>query len=470
MSDTRTYAEFAAFSLAREGASEDRNEDSYRLAGGDGENPWADFVAVVADGVGSSRDPAGASRAAAEAWVQFLERRFTERPAELSSFDEAQFGQVMRECFAQAHRQALKSAPGGSATAAGVCVQGDWLLAATVGDARIYHLRDGALEQVTPDQIDGAGNPTDVLGGRQAAPNANVYARRSLAPGDWIVACSDGLQKTLPLPELEELLRSSDSPQLAVRALRQRAVSRQVADDVTAAVARIVQVGEPFWERNGNRSGSSRAASPAGGLKSSGRTTSPTAPTKTEKEPSMQAGSDLSPLIGELEKRIARLERSPNAAELSPQEQARLEREFGQLERQIQDLAAQVSKRTGFPLAAFIAGMLACGVVIGYLMGAFFTNGAKPTLPSKEVAGRSITLQQPEDMDKLLGYQTTDNTVVLRYRSSDGGTKVAVYRYEDGGKPSLSFELPSDNEPATGAGSRGGSRPATVKPLRSKQR
>src|SRR5687768_7886786 len=109
----RTRVEVAAFSLPRAGGTNEENEDSYRVAGENGGDPWADFAGIVADGVGTSREPAAASRAAAESWLQFLSGRLTERPDDLSRFDAGQFRHLIRECFAQAHLQVRKSASGG---------------------------------------------------------------------------------------------------------------------------------------------------------------------------------------------------------------------------------------------------------------------------------------------------------------------------------------------------------------------
>ncbi|MBW3622896.1 MAG: protein phosphatase 2C domain-containing protein, partial [Armatimonadetes bacterium] len=250
----RTLIEAAALTMARAGGDASDNEDSVRYAAGKGHpDAWADFVAVVADGVGTSREPAAAGRAAVETWLQFLERRFTERPEDLAAFDEVQFEHLLRECFAQAHRQVQRLAPGGSATAAGVCIQGPWLLAATVGDARAYHLTEGILHQLTEDQVDSGGNPTDVLGGRAVSPVAAGYAKASISPGDWIVACSDGVIKTLSPEALAALLRAAESPQTAVKALKERVRAQKVDDDVTAVFARVDQVGEPFWAGTGDR-------------------------------------------------------------------------------------------------------------------------------------------------------------------------------------------------------------------------
>jgi serine/threonine protein phosphatase PrpC len=371
-----------------------------------------------------------------ESWTQFLKLRFTERPEGIASFGETQFSHLMRECFAQAHRQVQKAAPGGSATAAGLCIQGDWLIAGTVGDARAYHLNGEGLAQLTPDQTDAGGNPTDVLGGRSAAPNANSYAARALSPGDWVVACSDGLLKTLSLQELADLLSSATSPQAAARTVQGRAEARQVPDDVTAVFARVVEVGAPFWA-NGESLTSRTTASPAPPPREK------TAPAAERKEP-MRSSSDADLKTEELEKRLARLERSPAGGGLSQQEQARLEREFGRLEAEIRDLGA---RRPSSPNLLMVGVLVLLSLVIG--LGAGF--GLSGFGKNRAAFGKSgetsaeVKLQEPKDMQRFLGYQTTEQGVILRYRSSEGAMKVAIYRYEDEGAPSVILQIPQDS-------------------------
>jgi protein phosphatase len=472
MNDLRTLVDSASFSIARGGESPDRNEDSFKIAGGDGANPWADFVGIVSDGVGTSKNPAGASRVVVESWVQFLERRFVERPADLASFDEVKFSHLLRECFAQSHRQALRAAPGGSATAAGACIEGDWLLAATIGDARVYHLHEEGLDQVTPDQIDASGDPTDVLGGRQATPNANAFARRILSPGDWIVVCSDGLQKTLSNAELEELLRNSDSPQLAARTLKQRVVTRNVPDDVTAILARIERVSEPFWQRgisSSNATAKSRTTEP---VQASERAKSASPPAPSPKEPPMSLDTELSAAFAEIEKRLTRLERSPSGGELSPQERSRLERDFGRLERRIAELAAPAPAPANFattawlPIALLVVG-LGTGIWIGGNFGSGFNKGkanADQTLTKKPVA-----VKEPGDMEKLLGYQTGGDALVFRYLSDSGETKIAVYRLDGDGEPAMTYEIPATSDASAPVGT-GAAKSGSNKGTRSQSR
>lgn len=457
----RTTIEAAGFTLPRAGGEPSDNEDGMKFASGKGSpDAWADFVAVVADGVGTSSAPAQASRAAVETWVQFLERRFSEAPDALAAFDETQFGHLLRECFAQAHRQVQRLAPGGSATAAGICVQGPWLLAATVGDARAYHFSGGTLHQLTEDQIDGGGNPTDVLGGRPAPPAAASYARRSLSPGDWIVACSDGLTKTVSADELSRILRSAEHPQAVVRTLRERAQAIGVEDDVTAVFARVGRVGAPFWEI-GDRGSAIGGESAGTDLPQEAPVPAPPRNAAINLNPSPisdpQPPTPENPMndsLTDFERRLERLERAPNGGALSPQENARLEREFDRLERRLQESEARIAGAARLPLWWALAAL-----VLGLVLGAFLpsvlarTRGADPLVGGKGEGPVGIALQLPADASDPLEYRLTDAAVVLRYRTKTGNQKVALYPYALSGKPSVTYGLPRE-ESATKYGKK----------------
>jgi serine/threonine protein phosphatase PrpC len=65
------------------------------------------------------------------------------------------------------------------------------------------------------------------LGGDSPLPDMSVTARRSLAAGDVLIACTDGLWSGLEEQEIAELSNDDGEPfDRAVRALAERAVAR----------------------------------------------------------------------------------------------------------------------------------------------------------------------------------------------------------------------------------------------------
>jgi serine/threonine-protein phosphatase Stp1 len=124
------------------------------------------------------------------------------------------------------------------------------------GDSRAYMLRDGELRQITKDHslvqelVDsGTIAPEDA----EKHPHANIITRAigadideivlekvsgRLQQGDRFLLCSDGLCKTVPFPQLAELLQSNNgvSPPEALVAA---ALALDATDNVTAVTIEI---------------------------------------------------------------------------------------------------------------------------------------------------------------------------------------------------------------------------------------
>jgi len=124
------------------------------------------------------------------------------------------------------------------------------------GDSRAYMLRDGELRQITKDHslvqelVDsGTIAPEDA----EKHPHANIITRAigadidevvlekvsgRLQQGDRFLLCSDGLCKTVPFPQLAELLQS-DNGVPAPAALVAAALALDATDNVTAVTIEI---------------------------------------------------------------------------------------------------------------------------------------------------------------------------------------------------------------------------------------
>ncbi|RKT83863.1 protein phosphatase [Saccharopolyspora antimicrobica] len=127
------------------------------------------------------------------------------------------------------------------------------VVAAHVGDSRLYRLRNGNLELLTRDhtviaELLRAGAVSEDAADEH--PHRNVLTRAigvgpevevdrielSCLPGDRLLICSDGLFKTLSTEEIEEILGSEPNPQDAAEQLVEAAVEQHSDDNVSAVV------------------------------------------------------------------------------------------------------------------------------------------------------------------------------------------------------------------------------------------
>jgi protein phosphatase len=130
------------------------------------------------------------------------------------------------------------------------------LYVAHAGDSRAYLMRNGQLDRITSDHtlvqllVDhGAVTPedarehpqrhviTNVVGG----PNPGVQVeieRRSLADGDLVLFCTDGLSEEVPDSEIATILGRSSDPEQLVHLLIEAALAGGADDNVTVVLAK----------------------------------------------------------------------------------------------------------------------------------------------------------------------------------------------------------------------------------------
>ncbi|MDA3648544.1 protein phosphatase 2C domain-containing protein [Saccharopolyspora indica] len=130
------------------------------------------------------------------------------------------------------------------------------VVAAHVGDSRLYRLRNGHLELLTRDhtviaELLRAGAVSEDAADEH--PHRNVLTRAigvgpevevdrielSCRPEDRLLICSDGLFKTLSTEEIEEILGSEPNPQDAAEQLVAAAVEQLSDDNVSAVVVNV---------------------------------------------------------------------------------------------------------------------------------------------------------------------------------------------------------------------------------------
>ncbi len=202
---------------------------------------------IVADGMGGHAAGDFASRYAIQMVVDFVKKSSVKNPISL-----------LRRALISANNEVYKEsekdhAKGGMGTTMVLCVvDGLRLICGNIGDSRLYLVND-EISQITMDhslveelirsgQLDrkkGRNHPekniiTRAVGSRdEAVPD---FFEVSLAPGDRILMCSDGLSNMVENDELRDIVRENDDPREAVDALIDRANYYGGTDNISAVV------------------------------------------------------------------------------------------------------------------------------------------------------------------------------------------------------------------------------------------
>ncbi len=259
----RAHLQVAA--VTHPGMSGRQNEDrhavsSFRV----GENdPTLSIFAIVSDGIGGHRAGEVAAEMAVETISHMVAQSDARRP--LDTLDHAI--QVTSDAIANKGRDDTQRLGMGT-TCACAWIIGKRLFTASVGDSRIYLLRNGGLVQLSVDHTwvqeaveKGLLDPQDVkdnpnahvirryLGSTQtpeadnrlrlATDESDTQSRSNqglrLLPGDLLLLCTDGLTDVVEDDEIEPALRGLDL-QPAAQRLVDLACSRQVKDNVTVVL------------------------------------------------------------------------------------------------------------------------------------------------------------------------------------------------------------------------------------------
>jgi protein phosphatase len=224
------------------------NEDAFALL------PEAN-LALLADGMGGhARGELASALAISTAMRQLLDTL----PAE----DTTAPGERLESAFAAANQAVLDaaaadaSADGMGTTLLAALFNGKRMVAAHVGDSRLYRLRSGRLEQLTRDQT--VGELLVSRSGRQpgrprAGPFSNVLTQAvgaaqtlqpemidvDCAPGDLFLLCSDGLHAMVDDETIRLTLQNFDANLVAsTRELIRLANEYGGLDNITVVLAR----------------------------------------------------------------------------------------------------------------------------------------------------------------------------------------------------------------------------------------
>jgi len=215
---------------------------------------------VVVDGMGGHAE----GEKAAEVTVATLRQCFAEERNFV--FDPQGFLTIS---LALAHARVVELGGGVAvdhkprATCAVCLVQAGGAYWAHVGDSRVYQLRGGYVRERTRDHShvellrrEGLIGEQEMrshpmrnfveccLGGDAPLPSMSVTARKRLAPGDVLLACSDGLWTGLDDAEIGALAESSEPLDRTVPALAERAVARNHPHSDNPSVAALRWLGD----------------------------------------------------------------------------------------------------------------------------------------------------------------------------------------------------------------------------------
>lgn len=220
------------------------------------------FLAMVADGVGSSALGEEASRLAVEGITEYVAQSMKAYYTADAADDEA-FSAALEEAAMQVHAkvlgQAQADASGRSMATTLTLFLGVWPRAylLQLGDSRCYLMRDGVLTQITRDQTmaqelvdQGVLTRTEAprtrwahvlssaIGGHQTAP---VVTRVESVWNQVVLLCSDGLTKHVSDDRIADRLRSMTTAQQVCEQLLEDALAGGGSDNITILVGRAVR-------------------------------------------------------------------------------------------------------------------------------------------------------------------------------------------------------------------------------------
>ena len=215
-------------------------------------------VFIVCDGVGGMADGEVASRTVAQALGEYVSRTDLTQPFTRDD---------MARALAQAYR-ALDRAAGGrdmATTLTFVCLHGGGLMAAHIGDSRIYHIRPGVgiryrsndhslvndlvrTGNLTPEQAahDPRGNYiTRCMQSGQTASGqaaATVMQTTDLHDGDYLFLCTDGVLHKLSEETLLAILEPGDDSPYPTDQARMQAIADLCADSSDNNTAYLIPI------------------------------------------------------------------------------------------------------------------------------------------------------------------------------------------------------------------------------------
>jgi serine/threonine protein phosphatase PrpC len=224
-----------------------------RRAGAVCEDAWSvrergeTLVAVLADGVGASREGGAAAHRA----VEILSDHVLARPRTWTA--RRSLAEFTAQINRQLHQESLERH--GSAelacTLSAVVIEGGRLYGCNVGDSPVFHWRLGRLQRLSTAHVLAQPDLGHVLTqGLGLAPEVEPhFFELEIADGDIVLVCSDGLTAGLTEQRIGELLaRRALARNFVNEAHAAAAEQPDLRDDVSAIVIDIVERSRPGGE------------------------------------------------------------------------------------------------------------------------------------------------------------------------------------------------------------------------------
>ena len=205
-------------------------------------------IFLVADGMGGHKAGGYASSCAVETILKETERCAQGDAAQILTRAIQRANDVIARKAGEDERFS-----GMGTTVVAACVEGNELIAANVGDSRLYVIRGGFIEQVTEDHS--LVQEMVKLGGinREEArvhPNKNIITRavglerrlqvdcfrRLLYPGDRVLLCSDGLTDMLEDEQIRRIIDKKKDVRSAAEKLVKAANDNGGRDNIAVIV------------------------------------------------------------------------------------------------------------------------------------------------------------------------------------------------------------------------------------------
>lgn len=264
-------AHLNAFAQSHAGMTGKNNEDRYDITSFQlSENELIPVLfAVVADGIGGHRAGEVAAELAVNHISQAVAESDVQRPKKILERAIHEASDAIAE-----HAASTPDQKGMGATCACILIIGDKLYTATVGDSRIYLLREGRIQQLTTDHtwVQEA-IEKNILTPEQARSHPNVHVIRrylgspdppevdfrlrtydseadalaegnqgmQIRSGDTILICSDGLTDLVWNDEIAEIIRSKSNLKAAAQELIDTANQRGGHDNTTVVLISVPQ-------------------------------------------------------------------------------------------------------------------------------------------------------------------------------------------------------------------------------------